>query len=140
MKLADRKCARHCESASLALAVAASVSLATAALADEGGISHWLPGSFGSLAAVPQTPGLTAALIYYHTSVKAGGEIAFARQVSLGRLTTNFTGNLNANLKGDADLGLISGSYVFAQPFLGDRRLLRRCFRLAATRRRSMRR
>jgi hypothetical protein len=27
------------------------------ALADESGISFWLPGQYGSLAAVPQTPG-----------------------------------------------------------------------------------
>jgi hypothetical protein len=28
-----------------------------AALADEGGVSLWLPGQFGSLAAAPQVPG-----------------------------------------------------------------------------------
>jgi hypothetical protein len=40
-----------------------------AALADEGGVSFWLPGQFGSLAAVPQQPGWSFADVYYHTSV-----------------------------------------------------------------------
>jgi hypothetical protein len=105
----------------LALAVAASMSLATAALADEGGVSFWVPGLFGSLAAVPQQPGFSLAMIYYHTSVDAGGDVAFARQVSRGRITTNFRGNLNANLNADADLGLAIPTYTFESPSLGAR-------------------
>jgi hypothetical protein len=31
--------------------------LSSAAYADEGGISFWLPGHFGSLAATPEVPG-----------------------------------------------------------------------------------
>jgi hypothetical protein len=103
----------------MALAVSASLSLATPTLADEAGYSFWLPGSFGSLAAAPQTPGWAFASIYYHTSVGAGGDVAFARQVPAGRLTTNFNGNLNVGLKGDADVGILSPSYVFASPVLG---------------------
>src|SRR3954453_24201400 len=71
--------------------------------ADEGGVSFWVPGFFGSLAAAPLVPGLSFASIYYHTSVTAGGDVAFARQVSAGHITTNFTGNVNVNLKADAD-------------------------------------
>ena len=119
MKQKHFKYARVGRLSHLALAIAASISIAAPALADEGGVSMWLPGTFGSLAAVPQTPGLSGALVYYHTSVKAGGDVAFARQVALGRLTTNFTGNVDANLKADADLGFLSSSYVFASPFLG---------------------
>ena len=78
-----------------------------------------MPGLFGSLAATPQQPGWTVMTTYYHTSVKAGGDVAFARQVSRGQLAVNFSGNLNANLRGDADLGLIIPTYVFATPFLG---------------------
>ena len=63
------------------------------AVADEGGVSFWVPGFFGSLAATPQVPGWTVATMYYHTSVKAGGDVAFARQVSRGQITANFTGN-----------------------------------------------
>ena len=34
------------------------------AAADEGGVSFWLPGLFGSLAAAPQQPGWSLASIY----------------------------------------------------------------------------
>jgi hypothetical protein len=37
--------------------------------ADEGGSSFWLPGAFGSLAAVPQQPGCSLSTTYYHTQV-----------------------------------------------------------------------
>jgi hypothetical protein len=74
---------------------------------------------FGSLAAVPQQPGWSLATVYYHTSVKAGGDVAFARQVTRGGITVNFSGNFNANLKGDADLALALPSYAFATPVLG---------------------
>jgi hypothetical protein len=50
----DRSRARFIFSVALAFAVAAT---AGAALADEGGVSFWLPGEFGSLAATPQVPG-----------------------------------------------------------------------------------
>src|ERR1700720_1478699 len=49
------------------------------ALADEGGVSFWIPGLFGSLAATPQQPGWSLANIYYHTSVSAGADVARAR-------------------------------------------------------------
>ena len=100
----------------------AAVFLATApqtSLADEGGISFWIPGLFGSLAATPQRPGFSFASIYYHTSVDAGADVAFARQVTRGRITTNFTGNLAVNLNADADLFIFVPSYVFASPVLG---------------------
>ena len=57
--------------------------------------------------------------IYYHTSVGAGGDVAFARQVNRGRITANFTGNLAANLDADADLALVIPTYVFARKVLG---------------------
>ena len=89
------------------------------ALADEGGVSFWLPGIFGSLAATPQQPGFALATMYYHTSVTAGGDVAFARQVTSGRINVNLTGTINANLKANADLGLFIPSYVVASPVLG---------------------
>ena len=51
----------------------------TIGLADEGGVSFWVPGTFGSLAATPQQPGWSFAGIYYHTTVSAGGDVAAAR-------------------------------------------------------------
>jgi hypothetical protein len=49
-------------------------------LADEGGVSFWVPGFFGSLAATPQQPGWSLATVYYHTSVSAGADVARARE------------------------------------------------------------
>jgi hypothetical protein len=105
----------------LAAALASGILLALPASvkADEGGVSFWTPGFFGSLAASPLTPGFSFANIYYHTSVSAGGNVAFARQVTAGNLTANFTGNLNANLNADVDLYVAIPGYTFAQPFLG---------------------
>ena len=82
-------------------------------------MSFWVPGFFGSLAAAPLQPGFSAANIYYHTTVNAGADVAFAKQVSRGRLTANFNANLNLNLNADADLGFFIPQYTFATPFLG---------------------
>ena len=41
------------------------------ALADENGISFWIPGFFGSLAATPQQPGWSLVAINYYTDVSA---------------------------------------------------------------------
>jgi hypothetical protein len=92
---------------------AAVISITTLALspnaaqADSGGISFWLPGLFGSLAAVPAHPGWSFSTVYYHSSVKGGGA-AFI----LG-------GAIVAGLKGNADLGVAGVTYIFAAPVLG---------------------
>jgi hypothetical protein len=104
---------------SAALSIIVAAGLSTKALADEGGVSFWVPGFFGSMAAAPQQPGFTLATIYYHTSVNAGGEVAFARQVRRGNIAANFRGNLNVNLDADVDLALAAPTYVFAERFLG---------------------
>jgi hypothetical protein len=44
-----------------------------ASRADEGGISFWAPGTFGSLAALPGTPGLGFVSFYYHNPVRPAG-------------------------------------------------------------------
>ena len=102
-----------------ALTFGALITAPMVASADEGGVSFWIPGFFGSLAATPQQPGFSWATIYYHTSVSAGADVAFARQVSRGGITTNFNGNLSANLGADADIGFAIPTYVFATPILG---------------------
>jgi len=89
------------------------------AAADEGGVSFWIPGLFGSLAATPQQPGASFTTFFYNTNVRAGADVAFARQVHPGNLQTNFTGNLNINLKADAPLQFFMPSYTFATPVLG---------------------
>ena len=121
----ERRAKTSCAGALLLLAFlglavfSGAVFYPNAARADEGGVSFWVPGLFGSLAAVPQSPGFGFANVYYHTSVTAGGDVAFARQVSRGRLTTKFSGNLNADLNADADLYFAVPSYVFATPLFG---------------------
>src|SRR5262249_8457029 len=57
--------------------------------------------------------------MYYHTTVTAGADVAFARQVAPGHLNIPFTGNINASLKADADLGIAIPQYTFATPVLG---------------------
>ncbi len=91
------------------------------ASADEGGVSFWIPGLFGSLAATPQQPGWALANIYYHTSVSAGADVAGAREFTLNRVPANGTlnANLNLNINAIANLGLCIPSYTFATPVLG---------------------
>jgi hypothetical protein len=90
-----------------------------AAHADEGGISFWIPGQFGSLAAAPAQPGWQAASIYYHTSVSAGGEVAASRQFTVGRFSPTLNVNLSADLKARVDMVFLNATYVFASPVFG---------------------
>jgi hypothetical protein len=102
-----------------AFAAACLVSVPTIARADEGGVSFWLPGFFGSLAAAPQQPGWSLTSIYYHTSVSAGADIARAREFQIGKIPVNLTANVSANLDARADLGLVMPTYTFATPVFG---------------------
>jgi len=98
---------------------AASLLAINEARADEGGVSFWVPGFFGSLAATPQQPGWSLASIYYQTSVSAGGNVALAREFQIGRVPLNLSATLNATLNGTGDLGFVIPTYVFATPVLG---------------------
>jgi hypothetical protein len=89
------------------------------AKADEGGVSFWVPGFFGSLAAVPQQPGWSLANIYYHTTVSAGSDVARAREFQIGKIPVNLSASLNANVNATGDLGIVIPTYVFATPVLG---------------------
>src|SRR5262249_41009174 len=99
-------------SAAIAALAAASVLCSQAARADEGGVSFWLPGFFGSLAASPLQPGWSLTSIYYHTSVSAGAEVATAREITTGRIPANLTASVNASLQARADLGLLLPTYI----------------------------
>jgi hypothetical protein len=111
------KSARRLLCASIGAVAAGSASVP--ACADEGGVSYWLPGRFGSLAAVPGVPGWSMAEVYYHTSVGASGTVAAARQIQIGRIPGNVNVSLNANLTAQADLLLLNPAYTFATPVLG---------------------
>lgn len=87
---------------------AAIVLMPIAAKADNGGLSFWLPGTMGSLAAAPLVPGWAYSTIYLHVAQSAGG----------GK---NFTqgGSVVVGLDAKAD-ALVQGiSYTFATPVLG---------------------
>jgi hypothetical protein len=100
-------------------AVALLGPLSAPALADEGGVSYWLPGQFSSLAATPQVPGWSMAEVYYHTTVSAFGAVAAAREIQIGRFSPTVNVNFNANLNAQADLLLLNPTYTFATPVLG---------------------
>jgi hypothetical protein len=102
------------------IALAFIVAVPGIALADEGGVSFWIPGLFGSLAAVPQqAPGWSGTSIYYHDSVSAGGNVALAREFELGRIPANFTGTASANVNASVNFDLFAITYTFATPVLG---------------------
>jgi len=90
-----------------ALCGACLLALQTAA-ADEGGVSFWLPGQFGSFAAVGGEPGWSLPIVYYHTSADAGA----ARSFRVG-------GRITSGLDVDADLAFIVPTYVFRTPVWG---------------------
>ncbi len=95
--------------ATLAMAITvATATIAKVAMADQGGVSFWLPGLFGSLASAPGEPGWSYAGIYIHSSVKAGGNQQFAQG-----------GEIRAGIDGDVDLVAFGPSYIFEEPVLG---------------------
>ena len=102
-----------------ALTLAVFFSTPGISLADEGGVSFWLPGLFGSLAATPQEPGWSAVSIYYHTTVSAGGDVALSRDFQIGLIPVNASAHANASLNATADLGIFIPAYTFATPVLG---------------------
>jgi hypothetical protein len=103
----------------LTVVLGIAISAPRIARADEGGVSMWLPGIYGSLAAAPQQPGWSLPLIYYHTSVSASGSIAAAKEVPVSGLSQTLKVNLDLNVNADVDLGLIAPTYVFPTPVFG---------------------
>jgi hypothetical protein len=95
--------------------------LPNVAVADENGLSFWIPGQFGSLAAVPAPPGWSFATIYYHTSVNAAGAVAAGREFTVGGLSHTANVNLNVNMASQADLQMLVPTYTFQTPILGGR-------------------
>lgn len=108
MKLDSKRSARIRPIPTLLLATAIVVAMPSAAIADEGGLSFWLPGLFGSLAAVPGQPGWAATALYYHSSVSATAQKNFA-----------LAGHIVTGVKGGANLSFFGPTYVFATPVLG---------------------
>jgi len=101
------------------LAVGFDVFAPDAANADEGGIGFWLPGEFGSLAATQQVPGWSFGIVNIYESVSASGNVAAAREVTIGNLHPNVNANLNVSLSAKPDLVLVAPTYVFTTPVVG---------------------
>src|SRR5215813_15643738 len=95
------------------------ISAPTIAATDESGVSFWIPGFFGSLAAAPVQPGWTLQTNYYHTSVSHGSDVSRAREITIGRIPINVNANLSATLDAKADLGWALPIYTFATPVFG---------------------
>jgi hypothetical protein len=78
------------------------------AMADQGGVSFWLPGSYGSLAAVPGQPGWSFATFNYYDKVSAQRSVDF---VVGGQVVTG--------LQSRPELEAFNTNYVFATPVFG---------------------
>ena len=105
--------------AAVLLALAALVGTTKLSRADENGVSFWIPGFFGSLAATPQQPGWSVASIYYHADVSGAGNIALSKEISIGQFNPALNVDVNANLHGVGNIGFIAPSYVFGTAFFG---------------------
>lgn len=78
------------------------------AFADENGISFWLPGMYGSLAAAPGKPGPSIAAFYFHSSLQA----------DKGR-TFRYGGRASLDAEAQVDLLAVIPSYTFKTSVLG---------------------
>jgi hypothetical protein len=78
------------------------------AIADEGGVSFWLPGTYGSLAAVPAVPGWSFSTFNYYDSVTASKGADFVRG-----------GGIVASVNSRIDFLFVNPAYVFATPVFG---------------------
>ena len=101
------------------LAVAVTIAAPRVSFADENGVSFWVPGFFGSMAATPQQPGWSFAAINYYTNVSASGDAALSKEITIGQFNPTLNASINANISARADIGFLAPSYVFATPFLG---------------------
>jgi hypothetical protein len=76
-----------------ALALASSALSGAPAVADEGGVSFWLPGQNGSFAAVAPEPGWSMPLVFYNYGGSAGQGVTLPRGRLLSSgLNTSFDG------------------------------------------------
>jgi hypothetical protein len=101
------------------LAVAVITAMPAVSFADEDGVSFWIPGLYGSLAAAPQVPGWAVAAVNLYNPVAASGNVAAAREITMNRFSGAVNVNLNLNLRANPDIVLVNPTYVFATPVLG---------------------
>ena len=78
------------------------------ATADEAGTSFWLPGQYGSFAAVPSDPGWSFESAYYHATADASSGVDFERD-----------GAIQAGVKSPSDFFMFTPTYAFKTPIFG---------------------
>src|SRR5262249_1837088 len=101
------------------LALAALIATTKISRADEGGVSFWIPGFFGSLASAPQQPGFAFTTINYYTDVRGGANEALSREITIGQFNPTLNVNASANVHARFDAQMFVPTYTFATPFLG---------------------
>src|ERR1700761_8356370 len=102
----------HRTATAIGAVCATALLMPIAAKADNGGLSFWLPGTFGSLAAAPTMPGWAYETIYLHLQQSAGGSANF---VTSGGVRGSVVAGLNAH----ADALVEGVTYTSALPVLG---------------------
>jgi hypothetical protein len=85
-----------------------NVAPASVATADEAGVGFWLPGQYGSYAAVPGKPGLSLETTFYHARASANAGASFERG-----------GQIEAGVKSPSDFVMLTPTYSFESQVLG---------------------
>src|ERR1700742_3229305 len=84
------------------------------ALADEGGVSFWRSGSYGSFAAVQSEPGWALSVTDYFAATSAGSSVAQSREIRIGGIPAGLSATLNANYRDRYGVVSVEPTYVFA--------------------------
>lgn len=111
----DKKCVSTWRAAALATLAA----LPCSAYAGEGGASYWTPGSFGSMAAVPSTPGWSVTAFHIYSNTQQAGSGTFAQDPIFGILPPNVTATSFAKQFNRSNQDYITPTYTFRDPVLG---------------------
>src|SRR5689334_24226340 len=87
--------------------------------ADESGASFWAPGTFANLAAVPGEPGWSFSATYFHATLIGGSNQATADTLPLFGRTTTLRAQLDADIRTNVDLAILTPGYTFDTSVLG---------------------
>jgi len=101
------------------VSISMSVVAAAPCRADEGGVSFWLPGSYGSFAAVPAVPGWSLSVTDYFSATSADASVVRSREIRTGRFPVGLSATVNASYGDRFGVVNIEPTYVFATPVLG---------------------
>ena len=78
------------------------------ATADEGGVSFWLPGQYGSFAATPLKPGWSFETTFYHAAASVSASALLER-----------SGHIEAGMTSPSDFVMLTPTYSFDAQLLG---------------------